>query len=47
MPSAAIDTYRFIVALKGTGKNGNFTAEDIAASNGAVIALLGRLAHVF
>jgi hypothetical protein len=25
-----LDTYRFVTALKGTGKNANFTAEEIA-----------------
>ena len=30
MPAAALDPYRLVTALKGTGKNANFTAEEIA-----------------
>ena len=30
MSTVAIDTYRLLTALKGTGKSANFTAEEIA-----------------
>ena len=30
MPAAALDPYRLVTALKGTGKSANFTAEEIA-----------------
>ena len=30
MPTLAIDTYKLLTALKGTGKSANFTAEEIA-----------------
>ena len=30
MATAVIDIYRFVTALKGTGKGANFTAEEIA-----------------
>jgi len=30
MSTLAIDTYRLLTALKGTGKGANFTAEEIA-----------------
>jgi hypothetical protein len=32
MSTSAIDTYRFITALKGTGKSANYTAEEIASA---------------
>jgi uncharacterized protein YhaN len=32
MQAAALDPYRLITALKGTGKNANFTAEEIASA---------------
>lgn len=30
MSALAIDTYKLLTALKGTGKNANFTADEIA-----------------
>ena len=30
MSTLAIDTYKLLTALKGTGKNANFTADEIA-----------------
>ena len=32
MSALAIDTYRLLTALKGTGKSANFTAEEIAGA---------------
>jgi len=32
MSTLAIDTYRLLTALKGTGKSANFTAEEIAGA---------------
>ena len=32
MSTLAIDTYRLLAALKGTGKSANFTAEEIAGA---------------
>jgi hypothetical protein len=35
MSTLAIDTYRLLTALKGTGKSSDFTAEEIAHAIGA------------